>query len=351
MKNRMKERGSYEGVRMKTYRVGVVGIGAVGAEMIKVLHQRKFPFTEIRILARSERDETINGQAYHVIPTSAEAFDGLDFAFFAGTEGAKGASRQWGWLAAERGVVVIDNGDDFRMDSRVPLVIPEINAHALEQHHGFIANPNCSTIIGLMALAPLHRANPIRRFVASTYQAVSGTGRNAIEELEQQVKQYVAGRSLEHSVYPHQIAFNAIPRIGGSKPDVPGYTSEEIKMRNETHKILEDHNIHVSATCVRIPVFNGHCEALNVEFDRPMDPDKAREILSKAPGVTVLDNVERDEYPMPIVASGQDDVFVGRIRADQSVENGLALFVSGDNIRKGAALNAIQIAEILIARR
>lgn len=337
--------------KTKQYRVGIVGIGAVGAEMMKVLHQRKFPFQEIRVLARSERDETINGQTYHVIPASREAFDGLDFAFFAGTEGAKGASQEWGWHAVERGVKVIDNGDDFRMDSRVPLVIPEINAHALERHEGFIANPNCSTIIALMAIAPLHRANPIRRFVASTYQAVSGTGRNAIRELEQQVKQYAAAQSLEHSVYPHQIAFNVIPRIGSPAPEMPGHTSEEAKMRNETHKILEDRSIRVCATCVRVPVLNGHCEALNIEFERPMDPDEAREILANAPGVTVLDNIERDEYPTPIAASEQDDVFVGRIRTDESVENGLALFVSGDNIRKGAALNAVQIAETLIARR
>jgi aspartate-semialdehyde dehydrogenase len=282
------------------------------------------------------------------VPSSIEAFKGLDFAFFAGTEGAKGASQQFGWQAAGQGVIVIDNGDDYRMDSRVPLVIPEINAPALQKHQGFISNPNCSTIIALMALAPLHRVARVRRFIASTYQAVSGTGRNAMQELADQVKAYAAGQPLKHSAYPHQIAFNVIPKIGGLKPEIPGHTSEEIKMRNETRKIFEDNKIRVCATCVRVPVMNGHSEALNIEFDRPMDPDEARAILAKAPGVKVMDNMESDLYPMPIQVSGQDDVFVGRIRLDESVKNGLALFVCGDNIRKGAATNAVQIAEKLL---
>jgi len=333
---------------MKKYRIGIVGIGAVGAEMIKVLRQRDFPADEIRVLARNERDEIINGETFHVVPASVEAFKGLDFAFFAGTEGAKGASQQFGWQAVEQGVIVIDNGDDYRMDSRVPLVIPEINALALQKHQGLIANPNCSTIIALMALAPLHRVARVRRFIASTYQAVSGTGRNAMQELDGQVKAYAAGQPLKNSAYPHQIAFNVIPKIGGFKPEIPGHTSEEIKMRNETRKIFDDKKIRVCATCVRVPVMNGHSEALNIEFDRPMDPDEARTILAKAPGVKVVDSMESDLYPMPIQVSGQDDVFVGRIRLDESVKNGLALFVCGDNIRKGAATNAVQIAEKLL---
>jgi len=333
---------------MKKYRVGIVGIGAVGAEMIKVLRQRDFPVEEIRVMARSERDEVINGETFRVVPASVGAFKGLDFAFFAGTEGAKGASQQFGWQAVEQGVSVIDNGDDYRMDLRVPLVIPEINTSALQKHQGLISNPNCSTIIALMALAPLHRVAHIRRFIASTYQAVSGTGRDAMQELEGQVKAYAAGQPLKHSVYPHQIAFNVIPKIGGLKPEIPGHTNEEIKMRNETRKIFEDKKIRVSATCVRVPVMNGHSIALNIEFDRPMDPDEAHTILAKAPGVKVMDNMESDLYPMPIQVSGQDDVFVGRIRLDESVKNGLALFVCGDNIRKGAATNAVQIAEKLL---
>ncbi len=336
---------------MKKYRIGIVGIGAVGAEMIRVLRQRNFPVEEIRVLARSERDEVIDGETYHVVLATPEAFDGLDFAFFAGLEGEKGASRQLGWQAVEKGVIVIDNGDDFRMDSRVPLVIPEINPQAIANHKGFIANPNCSTIIALMALGPLHRVARIRRFVASTYQAVSGTGRPAILELEQQVKDYVAGKELNHSAYPHQIAFNVIPKIGGLRQEEPGYTSEEVKMLNETRKILEDKKIRVCATCVRVPVLNGHCEAINIEFDRPINVEEARTILAKAPGIVVYDNLQADEYPMPVKISGQDNVFVGRIRLDESVKNGLALFVSGDNIRKGAATNAVQIAEHLIQNK
>jgi len=333
---------------MKKYRVGVVGIGAVGAEMVRVLRQRNFPAEEIRILARSGRDEVIDGETYHVVSASSEAFDGLQFAFFAGTEGSKGASQQFGWQAVEKGVIVIDNGDDFRMDKRVPLVIPEINAHALAKHKGFISNPNCSTIIAMMAVGPLHRAARVKRFVASTYQAVSGTGRPAIIELEQQIKDYAAGNELKHSAYPHQIALNLIPKIGGSKPDFPGFTSEEVKMVNETRKILEDKRIRVCSTCVRVPVLNGHSEALNIEFARPVSVEEAREVLSKAPGVVLCDDLASDEYPMPIKVSGQDDVLVGRIRVDESVKNGLALFVAGDNIRKGAATNAVQIAEHLI---
>ena len=335
---------------MNQYKVGVVGIGAVGAKMVEVLRQRKFPASEIRILARTERDEEINGEKFHVVPATPEAFDGLDFAFFAGTEGAKGASQQLGWDAVKRGVIVIDNGDDFRMDKRVPLVIPEINPEAIEKHKGLISNPNCSTIMALVALGPLHRANRIKRFVAATYQAVSGTGKNAIAELDQQARAYAAGKPMEKSVYPHPIAFNLIPKIGGLKGDHGGNTTEELKMLNESRKILGDKRIRVCATCVRVPVFNAHSEALFVEFEKPMSSEQAREILAKAPGVKLFDNVEADEYPMPLLASGQDDVLVGRIRTDTSAKNGLALFVAGDNIRKGAATNAIQIAEVMIAK-
>ena len=272
------------GEGMKQYNVGLVGIGAVGTEVVKILRERNFPAEEIRILARSERDEKVAGETFHVVEATAEAFDGLDFAFFAGTEGAKGASQLYGWEAVGRGVVVIDNGDDFRMDDRVPLVIPEVNGDALKNHQGFIANPNCSTIIALMALGPLHRAAGIRRFVASTYQSVSGTGRSAIDELENQVRQYVAGEPLTGGVYPHQIAFNVIPQIGSLKPQMPGYTSEEAKMLFETRKILGAENIRVSATCVRVPVFYSHAEALNIEFERPVSVDEARDVLLAASG-------------------------------------------------------------------
>ncbi len=299
-------------------------------------------------MARSAREEEIAGEVFSVVETTPEAFDGLDFAFFAGTEGSKGASQQFGWQAVERGVVVIDNGDDFRMDPRVPLVVPEVNPEALRNHQGFIANPNCSTIIALMAVGPLHRAAGLRRMVAATYQAVSGTGRNAIFELEVQLKDYVAGKPLSHEAYPHQILLNVLPQIGGLKAEMPGFTSEEAKMLFETRKILGDDQIKVTTTCVRVPVFYGHSEALNLEFERPLSVEEAKRILNAANGIQVVDDTAASKYPMPLSVEGQDDCLVGRIRKDPSVENGLCLFVAGDNIRKGAALNAVQIAEALI---
>jgi aspartate-semialdehyde dehydrogenase len=332
---------------MKQYNVCVVGIGAVGTEMIRLLRQRKFPYKSLTILARSERTEIIDGVGYPVKVAQPDAFDGMDFAFFAGTEGAKGASQTLGWEAVKRGCVVIDNGDDFRMDPRVPLVVPEINPEALKNHQGFIANPNCSTIIALMPLAPLHRVAKIKRIVASTYQAVSGTGAPAVRELEAQARAWAAGQPLTREVYPHQILFNVIPAVGSFK-DASGETTEEIKMRKETHKILGDSSIRIGNTCVRVPVLNGHSIAINVELERPMTADQAREILRTALGVKLVDDTAKALYPMPINASGCYDVEVGRIRKDQSADNGLVLWCAGDNIWKGAAQNAIQIAEVLI---
>lgn len=336
---------------MKKYNVCVVGIGAVGTEMVRLLRKRDFPVRRLTILARHERQETIDGVAYEVRTACSEAFDGMDFAFFAGTEGSKGASKMYGWEAVKRKCIVIDNGDDFRMDARVPLVVPEVNPEALKKHEGFIANPNCSTIIALMALAPLHRAVPIRRFVACTYQAVSGTGSAAIRELEQQVRAWAAGQPMTAEAYPRPIAFNVIPKIGSPVEEEPGWTTEEIKMRRETHKILRNSSIRVSATTVRVPVFNGHSEALHVEFSAPLPAQRAREILAAAPGVKLVDDLAKNVFPVPIDVSGREDVLVGRIREDRSVEHGLALFVAGDNIWKGAAQNAIQIAEALIGRK
>jgi aspartate-semialdehyde dehydrogenase len=330
---------------MKKYKVCIVGAGAVGQEMVRLLRKRNFPAESIVILARSAREETIDGEVYPVKETCAEAFNGMDFAFFAGTEGAKGASQTWGWVAAEKGCVVIDNGDDFRMDDRVPLVIPEINPEALLNHQGLIANPNCSTIIALMALGPLHQEFGIRHVVASTYQAVSGSGASAIRELENQSKAWANGEEMTAEVYPHPIAFNVLAQIGGA---VDGSPSEELKMARETHKILGDASIRVSCTCVRVPVFNAHSEALHVAFEKPIDPQAARKVLEAAPGVQVVDDLSQARYPMPMDATGKEDVLVGRIRKDSGFENGLALFVAGDNLWKGAALNAIQIAEKLI---
>ena len=332
---------------MKKYNCVVVGIGAVGTEMVRLLKKRNFPVQSLTIFARSERTEVIDGVPYPVKVGSPDAFQGVDFAFFAGTEGAKGASQTLGWEAAKRGCVVIDNGDDFRMDPRVPLVIPEINPDALKAHQGLIANPNCSTIVALMPLAPLHRAAKIRRITASTYQAVSGTGAPAVKELEAQARAWAAGQPLPREVYPHPILFNVIPSVGSFKDD-SGETTEEVKMRKETHKILGDSSIRVGNTCVRVPVLNGHSIAINVEFEQPLSPEQARALLAKAPGVKVVDDPRNAQYPMPIHASGCYDVLVGRIRRDQSTDNGLVLWCAGDNIWKGAAQNAIQIAEKMI---
>lgn len=331
----------------KKYNVCIVGIGAVGTEMIRLLRKRNFPIGELTILARSDREEVIDGETYQVRTSCPEAFDGMDFAFFAGTEGAKGASMTLGWEAVKRGCIVIDNGDDFRMDDRVPLVVPEVNAEALRSHQGFVANPNCSTIIALVALGPIHREAGLDRIVAATYQAVSGSGSKAVTELETQTRAWAAGEPPVCEAYPHPISFNVLAQIGGVKDD-SGATSEELKMARETHKILEDDSIRVISTCVRVPVINSHSEALHLELRNPLSPEKAREILAAAEGVTVVDDIDNAEYPMPLATSGVEDVYVGRIRPDASVENGLALFVAGDNLWKGAALNAIQIAEKMV---
>jgi aspartate-semialdehyde dehydrogenase len=318
--------------------------------MVRILRSRKFPADEIRVFARSAREEIIDGESFNVRPTTLEEMAGLDFAFFAGTEGAKGASQVYGWDVAQQGTIVIDNGNDFRMDSRVPLVIPEVNADALDAHQNFIANPNCCTIVALMALGPLHQAFGIDRIIASTYQSVSGSGGAAIRELEGQARAYAASDPIVVSEYPHQILFNVIPQVGGLAQETPGYTSEEAKMLFETRKILADSEIRVSATCVRVPVFYGHAESLNVSFRQKVTPADARRVLEQAAGVSVLDNVDLFEYPMPISAAHIDDAIVGRIREDETCDNGLALFVAGDNIRKGAALNAVKIAETMISR-
>ncbi|MFO7937783.1 MAG: aspartate-semialdehyde dehydrogenase [Kiritimatiellia bacterium] len=335
---------------MKKYKIGLVGIGAVGTEMIRILRQREFPAEEIRVLATRERDEEIAGETFHVEVACPEAFEGLDIVLFAGTEGAKGASMQLGWEAVRRGCIVIDNGDDFRMDDRVPLVIPEINPDALDKHRGFIANPNCSTIITLMGIAPLHKEVPLRHMTAVTYQSVSGSGRGAIEELEQQVRDYAEGRKSEPRAYPYQIAFNVLPQIGGPKPEMPGFTSEEAKMTFESRKILGNPDLRITCTCARVPVFYAHSVAVHASFEQKLSPERAREILSQTAGVKVLDDLAAAQYPMPLFTGGEDDVSVGRVRSDPSLENGLALWCCGDNIRKGAAQNAVQIAEELIKR-
>lgn len=333
---------------MKKFRVAVVGIGMVGSELVKILEQRNFPKESIKILARSSRTEKIGDREYRVVAASPEAFDDVDIAFFAGTEGAKGASQLYGWEAAKKGTIVIDNGDDFRMDPRVPLVVPEVNPDALKNHSGFVANPNCSTIQMVMAMAPLAALAKIKRVVVSTYQAVSGTGSAAVAELTAQVEAFNKGSIPKPGVYPHPIFSNVIPQIGSLKDDYPGSFSEEIKMIRETRKIFGAEEINVTATCVRVPIFNAHSEALNLEFERKVGVEDARRALRAFPGVKVLDEPDKGEYPLPLDVSGTDEVYVGRIREDHSTSNALNLWVVADNIRKGAALNAIQIAEKMI---
>ena len=333
---------------MRKYSVVVVGIGLVGTRILQVLRERKFPVKSIKVLARSARTETIDGVDYEVVPASADAFAGAEFALFAGTEGAKGASQLYGWEAVKRGCIVIDNGDDFRMADRVPLVVPEVNPEALRNHQGLIAVPNCSTVQMVAALAPLHRAARIRRVVVTTFQAVSGTGGAAVTELERQVADVPAGKPANPQQYPHQIFGNVIPQISTLKDIFPGYYGEEIKMIRETRKILSAPEIAVSATCVRVPVYFGHSEAINVETEKKLTAAQARELLSKAPGIVVVDDPAKSRYPMPLDAAGKDEVFVGRIREDSCHANTLDLWCVADNIRKGAATNAIQIAEKMI---
>ncbi len=341
---------------MDRFNVAVVGAGAVGQEMLKTLAERNFPINELKVLARSAREMTVDGRSYQVRETVPEEFDGVDIALFAGTEGESGASKLFAWEAAGRGAVVIDNSATFRMDDRVPLVVPECNPDDLAWHKGIIANPNCSTIQMVHALKPLHDRSRITRIVVSTYQAVSGTGRDAITELHDQSALLVAGKAIDPpAVYPFQIGFNCLPQIGGFRPD--GYTSEEWKMVAETHKILGDNEIKVTPTTVRVPVYNGHSESVYIETEEKITADEARELLAKFPGIKVVDDLKPTEgdpncrtYPMPIEASGRDETFVGRVREDPFIATGLNMWIVSDNLRKGAALNAVQIAELLVAK-
>ncbi len=328
------------------YRVIVVGIGMVGTKMVEVLLERsKLPIKEIKILATRERYEKVAGRKFKVKKADASEFDGFDIAFFAGTEGASGASKVYGPEAIKRGCIVIDNGKDFRMDKRVPLVVPEVNPDHLKSHQGFVANPNCSTIQAMMVMGPIYRRSRIKRLVISTYQAVSGSGSKAHEELIQQTKDRAAGRKLKTDAYPVEILGNVIPQISGPVDEMPGYFDEEAKMRRESRKILGDRYLKVSATCVRVPVLNSHAEAMNIQTADKLSPSDVRKTLNRAPGVKVVDDPRKGVWPHPLMADGIDDVLVGRIREDTSAKNCTDLFCVGDNIRKGAALNAVQIAE------
>ena len=331
------------------YHVAVAGAtGAVGNEMIQILEEQEFPVASLKLLASSRsagKTLDFRGESLHVEELRDDSFEGVDIALF--SAGAA-ASRQFAPAAAESGCVVIDNSSGWRMDPEVPLVVPEVNPHAVADYRrkGIIANPNCSTIQMVVVLKPIYDAAGIERVVVSTYQAVSGTGKNAIEELTEQTRNLLTFQEVTAEVYPHRIAFNCFPHIGSFLEN--GYTEEEMKMVHETHKIMEDPNIRVSATTVRIPVFYGHSEAVNIQTERKLSAKEARVLLFQAPGVRVMDNPDERIYPMPSEAAGINDTLVGRIREDISIENGLDLWIVADNIRKGAALNTVQIAELLI---
>ncbi len=332
---------------MKTYNIAIVGAsGAVGHELLKILAERNFPIGELRLLA-TERSAgkkiAYQGQEYTVAETTADSFDGIDIALFAGGS----ASKTFGPAAVAAGAIVVDNSSTYRYDDDVPLVVPEVNPEDVRWHKGIIANPNCSTIIMVTALKPLHDAAKITRIVVSTYQAVSGIGLPGIAELEQQTKDIVEGKPATVDVFKYQIAFNVIPQIDVLKDD--DYYKEEMKMTWETQKMFHDPNLKVAATAVRVPVYRSHSESINIETEKPLSADEARAVLAKAPGVVVVDDPGNGKYPMPLFSSNTDDVYVGRIRKDISCEgNGLALFIAADQIRKGAATNTVQIAELLI---
>jgi len=331
-------------------RIAIVGAtGAVGQVALQVMEERSFAAQSLRLCASPRsvgKRMRFRGQEIVVEETTAALFAECDIAFIS----ANGAvSRELAPIAVQQGCVVIDDSSVFRMDPAVPLVVPEVNAADVEAHQGILAIPNCSTTQMVMALYPLHLANPIKRVVVDTYQSVSGTGAAAVAELNEQAAQVLKGQPAQAEQYPHQIAFNVFPHIEPFMDN--GYTREEWKMLEETRKIMHAPEIAVSATCVRVPVPIAHSEAVHVEFERPMDPQEARELLAAFPGVVVTDDPQQDAYPMPINAAGHDEVFVGRIRKDASHPNGLAMWVVSDNLRKGAALNAVQIAEELVSRQ
>ena len=332
----------------KSYNVAVAGAtGAVGIEMIKTLEKRNFPVANLKLLASARsagKTLKFKGEDVVIEEMKSDSFKGVDIALFsAGGD----ISKQFRNDVVNSGAVMIDNSSAFRMEDGVPLVIPEVNPEDIKKHNGVIANPNCSTIIMLVAVAPLHRAKKLRRLVAATYQATSGAGAKGMEELLVQTRQLLDNQAIEPKAFAHRIGFNLIPHIDSFQPN--GYTKEELKMLNETRKMLHDDSIQISCTCVRVPVLRAHSESLNLEFAEEITPEEARAILSAAPGVTVVDDPDAKNYPMPVDATEQYNILAGRIRQDISRNDrrGLDIFVSGDQVLKGAALNAVQIAELL----
>jgi aspartate-semialdehyde dehydrogenase len=333
----------------RNYRVAVVGAtGLVGREFIKVLLQRNFPFETLKLLATSRsagKRLMIAEREVIVEETTPRSFEGVDLAFISATGEA---SRYWAPIAVKAGAVVIDDSSAWRMDPDVPLVVPEVNGEDVQHHKGILAIPNCATTPLVMVLAALRGVTRVTRVIADTYQSVSGTGTAAVEELRTQTQNVLAGKAVTPHVYPHQIAFNLLPQIDVFLDN--GYTKEEWKTVQETHKILHDDSIAISATCVRVPVMISHSLSVHLELERPMPPDEVREVLAAFPGIVVQDEPDVSLYPMPWTAAGRDEVFVGRIRQDSSHPNGIAMWIVSDNLRKGAATNALQIAEEMINR-
>src|SRR5467141_974465 len=327
--------------------VAVVGAtGAVGVEMLKTLGKRNFPVSKLTLLASARsvgKKLKFRNQEIAVDELTKDSFKGIDIALFSA---GGGISKEFAPIAAKAGCVVIDNSSAFRMDETVPLVIPEINAADAKRHKGIIANPNCTTAITLMALYPLHQAFNVKRIFASSYQAVSGTGAKAIEELRRQIEQVVKGQRATNEVYPHQIAFNVLPHVDSFLPS--GYTKEEMKMENEGRKIMHHPTFRASVTCVRVPVYRSHSIAVSAEFEKPVTVEAARAVLKKAPGLDLVDEPAKNEYPLPLYAAERYNCQVGRIRKDCALDNGLCFWVAGDQLLKGAALNAVQIAELLL---
>ena len=328
--------------------IAIAGVtGAVGQEFLKIIEERKFAFDSLKMLAshRSAGKEiNFMGKTYIVEELTADSFEGIDIALFS-AGGSR--SKEFAPAAVRAGAVVVDNSSAYRMDPEVPLIVPEVNADAVKQHKGIIANPNCTTIIANVAVWPLHQVNPVKRMIVSSYQAASGAGQSAMLEMIQQAKEVLENKPVTCNTLKYQLAFNLY--CHDSKIGANGYNEEEMKMVNETHKIFNAPDIAITCTCVRVPVVRAHCESINLEFEKPISPDQVRDILSKAPGVGIIDDCENNRFPMPVDASGKDDVYVGRIRQDESLPDnrGINLWIAGDQIRKGAALNAIQVAELL----
>jgi len=333
----------------RNYNVAILGAtGAVGTELLALLEQRNFPLDKLKILA-SERSAgksiSFAGEDLIVEAVTDSSFDDVDIVL---ASAGGSISKQWLPIAVKAGAVSIDNSSAFRMHPDVPLVVPEVNPEAAALHKGIIANPNCTTILLTVAIYPLHQVQPIKRIVAATYQSASGAGARAMEEVKVQAQAILNGESALPEIFPYPLAFNLFPH--NSPMTDNNYCEEEMKMVDETRKIFGDQDIRITATCVRVPVLRAHSEAINLEFNHPFNPDKAKEILATAPGVRLVEDFSKNYFPMPIDASGKDDVLVGRIRQDISHPNGLELWLCGDQIRKGAALNAVQIAELLIAK-